>query len=105
MPALDVVGLTRAFINRSMLDIGKDGLVTFPKITIKQTSAIGWWDAAPQQATGDLATVADGIGHDLAGAATQREPHPTLIFLSADERPQFIEFQHVRISFWRPGLR
>ena len=42
-----------------------------------------------------LAAVAEGVGHDLAGAAAKRQPPPDFPRLGGRETPEFIQFQHV----------
>ena len=49
----------------------------------------------PEQEAGLLAPVADGVGDDLTGAAAQRQPYLSLVLASCDERPEFVEFQHI----------
>ena len=37
----------------------------------------------------------DGIRDDLTGAAALSQPDPPLVLAERDERPKFIEFQHI----------
>ncbi len=101
VPALDMVRLARAFINRVMLIIGQHGLVALPKIAIQQAMTVRERDPTPEQAAGGLAAVTDGIGDDLARAATQRQPDPPFILFVAHERPQFIQLQDLRLIHGR----
>ncbi len=101
VPALDMVGLARAFSNWVMLIVGQDGLVALPKIAIQQAMPVRERDTTPEQAAGGLAAVTDGIGDDLARATAQRQPDPTFILFRAYERPQFIQLQDLGLIHGR----
>ena len=90
-----MAGLTFAFARRLMLSRWQDFGIHPPEVRVQHALLVRLWDAPPQQATRLLAPPADGIGHDLTGAAALGQPDPALVLAPRNERPEFIKFQHV----------
>lgn len=80
--ALDMVGLAAALAAGDVLVLRDHLLVRLPKVGERHRSAQSRRDALPQQAARLLAPVANSVGDNLACAAAQRQPDPTLVLLS-----------------------
>ena len=80
VPSLYMVGLAALLANSFMLLIRQHFLIRLPKVAVEGSAAVTGRNRLPQQATGFLAAVANHKGHHLTSAATQRDPHPLLVF-------------------------
>src|SRR3954462_10375039 len=79
VPPRDMCSQAALFAYCRMLLRGDNRRVSFPKVTVAMRRAILGRDLLPEFATGRPAPVADRIGHDLTGGATQGNPDPPLI--------------------------
>jgi hypothetical protein len=52
-------------------------------------------NALPKFATGLGTPITYDKGHNLTGAAIERNPQPAFLTFVPDKRPQFIQFQHI----------
>ena len=102
--ALHMTGLARAFARRPVLLLGQHLGVGRPKVRVEQAALVTSGDALPQQAAGLLAATADHVGEDLPRPAALGQSHPALVLAPKDERPEFIEFQRLRLLRGRQGL-
>ena len=93
--SFDVAGLPCPFARRSMLSFRQHFGIGGPEIRVQQTAFVGGRNPLPQQAAGGLASVADGIRNDLAGAAALGQPNPALVSAKPNKRPHFVQLQHV----------
>lgn len=83
----------------------QDRGVALPDIAGQQgTCAIIRRQRLPHRPTRHLGTVAKGDPDDPPGLACQRQPHPDLLRVCADIRPQFIQFQNRAFAQWRDGV-
>lgn len=85
------VSLARGLMLALRQNVGIRG----PEICEQQASLVEHRDTLPQQAAGFFASAANGVGNDLAGAATLSQPNPPLVLAAGHERPKFVQFQHV----------
>lgn len=62
-----------------------DPRISLPDIGKTQRNFVGQRNTIPQHAAGAHAPTADGIGHNLPGAAAQGQPQPLFVFALQDE--------------------
>lgn len=81
-PALDMVGFAAVFADRLMTVSGKHALIRVPEITERVATGVGAWNAPPELQTTSCGAVTDEVGHNLACAAAQGNPQPSVDWLS-----------------------
>ncbi len=91
--------------------------IRFPKVRVTKALFVPLLDTRPQKTASLLAPISNGVGDDLACAATLRQPDPTLVAAPTHERPHLVQFKHVTFfgfcqrflqgrllrSFFKPG--
>lgn len=83
-------------VGSPMLLRRQDVVIAFQVVSMQAPSAVGCGDAAPEQPGGGVAARAKGMGHNLAGSAAQRQPHPDHPPAAMpDKAPQFVHFQRI----------
>ena len=95
--AFGMVGLTFLLAAEAGRASGKGGFVGQPVGAARGPAAIIVRHLLAPAPGPFLAAVADGAGHDLAGASAPRDPQPTLLGLLLHAAPEFIGFEHVTV--------
>lgn len=85
-PPLDMSGLTFFFANHAVKVKVKDIGIGLPAIT-RGTAQVIAGNTPPQLQGSCFAAICEPVGHDLVGAATQCQPQPAFLPLTANERP------------------
>ncbi len=73
---LDVVCLSFLLTTRPVLLVGHNALIRRPEVGEDEAGFVSGWDLLPQLAATQPRARAMMPGHDLPGAATQRNPQP-----------------------------
>ena len=92
--ALDVI-CARFGVDLGELRSGDDLGIRLPDVGEAVGFLVGIGDDFPQPKAGLFATVADGQGHHLAGAPTQRQPNPPFVFAPLHETLDLVQFEFV----------
>ncbi len=104
IPTFHVVCLPFTFSYTAMCVCWEDNLVSLPQITEALTTFITCWDALPEQLTGLLTAITDGIGDDLACTMAHSSPKPTFLPVFLHKRPHFIHFEHIFCLRWQERI-
>ena len=85
VPTFHVIGFATPFADAAMSRFGKDLFIGVPKVTEGAAPFVLIGDSIPQFATSLLATISDHKRHNLARAATNRDPQPPFIRFFQDK--------------------
>ncbi len=78
VPPLDMRRQAAVFAARRMLLCWDHIAISLPEVSVTMSRLISGWDALPQLLASRLRAVANHIRHDLARAARERDPNPSL---------------------------
>ena len=96
-----MIGLSLSFADAEVCSWWKDQWIGFPQIAETLTALITGRDALPKQLASLLTAITNGIGNDLARAATHHRPNPTFLPVLQHKRPHFIHFENVFHLSWK----
>lgn len=80
-----MAGLALAFACGPVLPLGDHRLVSVPEVAEHAPALVGGRHPRPQQDARRFASVAHGVGNDLARPAALGQPDPPLVPAEADE--------------------
>ena len=96
-PTLHVVGFAFRFATAAMGSAWKRRGAGFPVVAAGCAILITLGQRRPQVTRTLQATVAQGVGHNLAGSSAKGHPQPERLGLGSYKAPEFIQFQPVAL--------
>ena len=94
IPALHMIRLPRLLPHRLMLLTRNHRSIRSPKVRVAQCPLVPPRHCPPQLSARALTTIPSDECHDLPSHCTQRDPHPTLMLLIVNKRPQLVQLEN-----------